>query len=128
MPELMDRCFSGKEVEMKREFLNFVPKTGLGKCSVMLIIAMPIFFALGSSFANSLYRSVPSGNTILADIMARPALALTMLTGMAAGVAAFVTGSIAMFKQKDNTHLVCLATILSALFVMFLIGEIAFPH
>lgn len=113
---------------MKREYLNFAPKTGLGKCSVMLIIAMPLFFALGSSFADSLYRSVPSGNTILADIMARPALALTMLTGMAAGVAAFVTGSIAIVKKKDNSHLVCLATIFGGLLIMFLIGELIFPH
>ena len=113
---------------MKREFTSFVPRTNLGKCSVTLIVAMPLFFALGSSFANSLYRSVPSGDTIFADVLNRPALALTMLTGMAAGVTACVTGAIAMFKKKDDTHLVCLSTMLGGLFIMFLIGEFVFPH
>jgi len=113
---------------MKREFLNFAPKTGLGKCSVILIIAMPILFVLGSSFTTLLYSSVPSGDTIFADITTRPALALTMLTGMAAGVAAFFTGAFAIVKKKDNTYLVCLSTIFGALLIMFLIGEFAFPH
>ncbi len=113
---------------MKKALLDFTPRTGLGKCSVTLIIAMPVFFAIGSSFTNSLYQSVPSGNTIFADVATRPALALTMMTGMAAGIAACVTGAIAMFKEKDDTHLVCLSTILGALFIMFLIGEITFPH
>lgn len=113
---------------MKKELTNFVPKTGLGKCSVMLIVAMPIFLILGSFFTNSLYGSVPSGDTIFADIMTRPVLALTMLTGMAAGVAAFFTGMVAIVKKRDDTHLVCLATIFGGLLLMFLIGEIVFPH
>ena len=113
---------------MKREFTSFVPRTNLGKCSVALIVAMPLFFVLGGSFTNTLYGSVPSGDSIFEDVAMRPALALTMLTGMAAGVAACVTGAIAMFKKKDDTHLVCLSTMLGGLFIMFLIGELVFPH
>ena len=108
--------------------IRFGPKTRLGKWSVGLIVAMPILFFVGASFTNSLYESVPSGNTILEDIAKRPALALTMLTGMASGVSAFITGLIAIIKQKERALLVYMSIIVGALLLFFLIGEILFPH
>ena len=103
-------------------------KSALGKWSIWLIIAMPILFFIGSSFRDSLYASVPSGETILADIATRPALALTMLAGMAAGIAAFITGILAIFKQSDRAILVYVSSLAGALLVVFLAGEILFPH
>jgi len=102
--------------------------TGLGRWSVGLIVAMPILFMLGSSFTNSLYPSVPAGDTILADIAARPALALTMLAGMAAGISAFITGLLAINRQKDYALLVFVSSAIGALLVLFLAAEILFPH
>lgn len=107
---------------------SIIPKTTVGKWSVGLIVAMPILFAIGSSFTNSLYESVPAGETILADIGARPALALTMLAGMAAGISAFIVGLLAIVRQKENALLVYVSTVIGALFILFLAGEIAFPH
>ena len=83
---------------------------------------------VGTSFTNSLYKSVPAGDTILADITARPALALTMLAGMVSGILAFITGLLAVMKQKENAVLVYISTVFGALFVLFLAGEILFPH
>ena len=62
--------------------------------SVVLIVAMPLLFVIGSSFTDTLYQGVQSGRTILGDIVARPALALTMLAGMGAGISAFITGPV----------------------------------
>lgn len=107
---------------------KIIPKATLGKWSVGLIIAMPILFNIGSSFTNSLYKSVPAGETILADIAARPALALTMLAGMVSGVSAFIVGLLAIVKQKENALLVYVAVVIGALLVLFLAGEIVFPH
>lgn len=104
------------------------PNSALGKWSVGLIVAMPILFFVGSFFVNSLYASVPAGDTILADISARPALALTMLAGMAAGIAAFVTGLLAIIRQKDRALLVYVSTAIGALLLLFLAGELLFPH
>ena len=104
------------------------PSTSSGMWSVGLIVAMPVLFAIGSSFTDSLYRSVPSGETILADIVARPALALTMLAGMAAGVSAFVLGLLGIVRQRERALLVYLSTALGGLVVLFLVGEMAFPH
>ena len=113
---------------MIKQLWKIIPTTTLGKWSVGLIIAMPILFVIGTSFTNSLYKSVPAGNTILADIATRPALALTMLVGMAAGISAFLTGLLAILKQKDYALLVFASCSIGALLLLFLVGEILFPH
>jgi hypothetical protein len=105
-----------------------MPKTVLGKWSLGLIIAMPILFVIGTSFTNSLYKSVPAGDTILADIANRPALALSMLAGFASGISAFITGLTAIIKQKERALLVYLSTLMGALLILFLVAEISFPH
>jgi hypothetical protein len=89
---------------------------------------MLILFIIGASFTDSLYKLVPAGGTILADIAARPALALTMLAGMVAGIAAFITGLLAIIRQKESALLVYTSTVIGALLVLFLAGEIIFPH
>ena len=108
--------------------LSFIPKTTLGRWSVGLIVAMPVLFFIGRSLLNLLYKSVPGGNTILEDIAKRPALALTMLTGMVSGISAFITGLIAVIKQKERALFVYAAIIIGALLIIFLLGEILFPH
>ena len=113
---------------LARQPLGITPHTNTGKWSVALIIAMPILFAIGSAFTGTLYSGIPSGDTILADIAARPALALTMLSGMAAGVAALITGLVAILHEKDHALLVYVATLFGALETLFLIGEFLFPH
>ena len=105
-----------------------MPKTNLGKWSLGLIIAMPLLLALGSSFTNSLYESVPSGNTILEDIANRPALALSMLAGLASGVIAFITGLMAIIKQTERAVLVYATTLIGAAANGFIIAEFLFPH
>jgi hypothetical protein len=89
---------------------------------------MPILFVIGSSFSNTLYESVPAGRTILADVAARPYLALTMLAGMATGISAFIIGLLAILKQKENAILVYVSTLIGGLLILYLIGEVAFPH
>ncbi len=112
---------------MTKQALKILPITSLGKWSVGLIIVMPLLFIIGTSLTNSLYKSVPAGGTILADIAVRPALALTMLSGMVAGISAFVTGLLAIIK-KENALLVYASGIIGALLLLFLAGEISFPH
>ena len=105
-----------------------MPKTQLGKWSLGLIAAMPVLLFVGMSFTDLLYESVPAGNSILEDIAGRPALASTMLAGNISGISAFITGLIAIIRQKERAPLVFVATIIGALLILFLIGEILFPH
>ena len=104
------------------------PKSKIGGWSVGLIAVMAICFIIGPMLSDTVYESIPAGNTILADITARPALALTMLAGMAAGVSSFVTGLLGLIRQKDKTLLVYLSTVIGGLLTLYLIAELAFPH
>ncbi len=89
---------------------------------------MPLLFVVGASFRNTIYQAVPAGRTILADIGGRPVLALTMLAGMGAGIAGFITGLLVIVKRKERAILVYIATAVGALLVWFLVGELLFPH
>lgn len=113
---------------MKVQPLRIFPTSLVGKWSVGLIIAMPILFVIGTSLADSLYLSNPPGDTILKDIAARPALALTMLAGMGAGISAFITGMIAIIRKQERTLLVYLSIAVGGFLILFLAGEILFPH
>lgn len=113
---------------MTKQSWRIAPNTPLGVWSVFLVLAMLILIIIGTSFTNTLYQSTPAGDAILKDIAARPALALTMLAGMAAGIATFFIGLFAIIKQKDNTLLVYTATVIGAIFLLLLIGEMLFPH
>jgi uncharacterized membrane protein YeaQ/YmgE (transglycosylase-associated protein family) len=84
-------------------------------------------FLVGMSFARE-YESVQAGDTILADIIGRPGVALFMLAGFGSGIAAFLTGLLAIIRNKERAFLVFISTIIGALLILFLAGEIASPH
>ena len=108
--------------------VGILPKTKLGRWSLGLAVAMPVFLSIGMFVTTPLYESVPAGNTILEDIILRPALALTMLTGMVSGVSAFIVGLIAIIRRKERAVLVYVATSAGAFITIFLLGELIFPH
>ena len=66
--------------------------------------------------------------TIPADIISRPALAISMLAGFGAGISALATGLISIIKQKERAFLVFLSTLVGAALTFFLIAEFLFPH
>jgi len=113
---------------MTKQPASIMPKTTLGKWSVWLIIAMFLLFFIGSSLTNSLYSSVPSGNTILDDSAGRPVLVLSMLAGMAVGVSALITGLLAIIRHKERSLLVYASSLIGAMLLVLLAGEFLFPH
>ena len=108
--------------------MKFLPKTKLGKWSVGLIISMFLLFVVGRLFYSKVYVSVPSGETIPKDIIMRPGVALSMLSGFAAGIVAFITGITAVIKGRERAILVFVSTALGALLIFFLAGEVISPH
>jgi len=122
------KFYAGKEDSMTKQPWSISPRTILGKWSIGLIVVMPILFFIGTLFTNSVYKSIPAGGTILADIAMRPTLVLTMLAGMTAGISAFITGLLAIIRQKENALLVYISSTIGALLLVFLAAEILFPH
>ena len=113
---------------MTKQATGIMPKTTLGKWSIWLMAAMLLMFFFGSSLSRSIYDSAPAGNTILEDFAGRPALALSMLAGMLSGVAAFITGLLAILRQKERALLVYASCALGAMLLVLLVGEILLPH
>ena len=107
--------------------MKILPKTRLGKYSVLLIIAVPILLFIGMSSVD-FYESVPAGKTILQDIIARPGIALPMLAGFICGIASFFTGITSIFKKKERAILVFLSTILGLLVLLWCLTQIVFAH
>ena len=104
-----------------------MPETFLGKWSVALIVAMPIFFYIGMSSVD-FYESVPAGKTIPHDIVARPGIALPMLAGFVSGIAAFFTGIIGIIRKKDHSVFIFLSTAMGFLILLWCLAEVLFPH
>lgn len=104
------------------------PKSELGNWSMALAVAMMVFFLVGTSLTELLYSEVSSGETIWADVKARPALSLSMLVGMTAGIAAYIVGLLALTIRKDRAITVFISTALGALLLILLGGEFIFPH
>jgi len=55
-------------------------------------------------------------------------MAITMLAGMISGIMGFITGLSAIIRKKEKAVLVYISSLIGALFILFLIGEIFFPH
>jgi hypothetical protein len=107
--------------------LVFVPKTKLGKWSVGLILAIPVFFYIGMSFVD-FYEGIPSGRTIPQDIIARPLIALPMSAGFVSGITAFLTGIAAIIRKRELSAFVFFSTFAGFLMVLWCAAEIMFPH
>lgn len=103
------------------------PKTSLGKWSLGLIILVPIFFYLGMILSDY-YSPTSAGNTILEDLMTRPLVSISMLSGFFAGISAFFCGIIDIIKKKDYSIIIIISTILGFLVLFWVIAEIISPH
>lgn len=107
--------------------MRLFPKTKIGFLSVGLIAAMFLFFYLGT-YLVSVYESVSAGETILRDIYRRPGVAISMLFGFAAGIAACVVGLSGIVFYKERSLLVYISTVIGTLLVFFLVGEFLFSR
>ena len=105
-----------------------MPRSKLGMWSIGLIVLMFALIILGMSLTDSLYDGVSAGRTILADIGQRPVLTLSMLAGFGSGIAAFVTGLIALIREKERHVLVFASTLVGLGLIVFLIAEVVWPH
>jgi cellulose synthase/poly-beta-1,6-N-acetylglucosamine synthase-like glycosyltransferase len=99
----------------------FKPRTVLGRWSVGLIFAFFFFLALFLIIAASGARG---GDTFFSNM----ALALPMLLAAFCGVAAFITGLIAIIVSKERAISVMVAAVLGCNVLVFGLGEILFPH
>jgi hypothetical protein len=101
---------------------SFVPRTLMGKWSAGLIIAALLFFAV---FLIEIAAGLRGGDTWnLGDL----APATPVLLAGACAISAFLTGTIGIIASKERSIAVFLATAIGLYALIFVLGEILFPH
>jgi hypothetical protein len=101
--------------------VHFKPKTTPGKWSVGLIM---IFVVLLASFQLLVASGQRGGETFFSNLI----LTIPMLIAGISGVSAFATGLIGIIRSRERSIAVYLATLIGLLVLLFVLGEIAFPH
>jgi hypothetical protein len=102
----------------------FLPRTATGRWAVILIAAFAAFFMLFNIMAIAGLSIGNGSDTFFGNL----ALAIPLLLAAFCGIAAFVTGMIAITLRKDFTVLVILAAVIGLNVLLFALGELLFPH
>lgn len=97
-----------------------MPRTTLGKWSVVLIVIFILLFAL---FLILVASGQKGGETFFSNL----ALSVPMLIAAIAGIASFVIGIISIIKGERSV-LVFISSAVGLLVTIFVLGEIIFPH
>jgi len=100
---------------------GIMPKTHLGKWSVGLILA---FFLLFMVLQILVAAGQQGGATFFDNLL----LSIPAFLGVIAGIASFASGIISILKNKERSVFVFLATAAGLLILIFVLGEIVFPH
>ena len=101
--------------------VHFKPTTYLGTWSAWLIVAFAVSLA-------SFGILVASGQRGGATFFSNPILTVPILFAATSGIAAFVTGLISIVKRKERAISVYVAVAFGLVVLVFVLGEIIFPH
>ncbi|NIT04412.1 hypothetical protein GTO10_05950 [Candidatus Saccharibacteria bacterium] len=101
--------------------MRILPSTPLGKWTVGLTA---FFFLLFGTFQ----LLVASGQRGGATFFSNPLLAIPGLLMGISGIAAFFTGAFSVVRSKERSILVFLATLFGLFVLIFVLGEILYPH
>ena len=98
-----------------------LPKSYLGKWSIGLIAASILFWAVFGLLRASGQRP---GETVFSNL----ALTIPGMLLVTSGVLAFLTGLISVIRNRERSILVFVAMLVGFFILLFLIGEVVFPH
>lgn len=97
-----------------------MPKTHLGKWSFGLIVAFFVLLVV----AQFVVAATGGGGETFADNLP---VSLTMLAVWGTGIAAFVTGLLAIIRQRERSWLAYIAAFIGFLMLVFVLGELFGP-
>lgn len=98
-----------------------MPKTKIGKLSAGLIGAFVVFLVLFYILVASGQRG---GETFFSNLV----LTIPILLAGVCGIVGFVTGLMAIIKQRERNALVFIAVVIGALVILWIAAEFIFPH
>lgn len=98
-----------------------MPKSFLGKLSVILIIAFLFLFII---FQLLVFTGQKGGETFFDNLLLTTPI---FLAGVCA-ITAFFTGIISLIKKRERAILVYISTLIGLLVLWFILGEFLYPH
>jgi len=101
--------------------IHFKPTTTLGKWSAWLIFAFAVSLA---SFGILVASGQRGGDTFFSN----PILTIPILVAATSGIAAFITGLISIVRRKERSISAYVAVAFGLVVLVFVLGEIIFPH
>jgi len=101
--------------------IHFKPTTTLGKRSAWLIFTFAVSLA---SFGILVASGQRGGDTFFSN----PILTIPVLIAATAGISAFITGLISIVRSRERSISVYLAIGFGLITLVFVLGEIIFPH
>jgi len=101
--------------------INLMPKTILGRWSVGLIVLFLLLLVL-------FHILVASGQRGGETFFSNPYLAFTGIFIAMSGISSFFTGIFSIIRNKERSILVFLSTLIGLFVLLFVFGEILFPH
>ena len=101
--------------------IHFKPTTTLGKRSAWLIFTFAVSLA---SFGILVASGQRGGDTFFSN----PILTIPVLIAATAGISAFITGLISIVRSRERSVSVYVAVAFGLITLVFVLGEIIFPH
>ncbi len=98
-----------------------MPTTLLGKWSISLAIALTALFVL---FQVLVALGERGGETFFSNLV----LTIPIIMAGVSGVLAFLTGILGIIRSRERSILVFLSTMIGFFVLLFILGEILFPH
>jgi len=101
--------------------IHFKPTTSLGKRSAWLIFTFAVSLALFGILVASGQRG---GDTFFSN----PILTIPILVAAIAGISAFIVGLASILRRRERSISVYLAVGFGLITLIFVLGELIFPH
>jgi hypothetical protein len=101
--------------------ISFLPKTKSGKLTALAILSFA-FFLSAAMIAVALGEE--GGETLFDNLK----ISVPMFLAGGSAIAGCIVGLISIIKYKERSVIVLLASFVSLLITLFLIGEFTFPH
>ena len=99
--------------------ITILPKSSLGRWSVVLAAAFILLFVILQIFYTSVHR-----NPVTNPGSPSPFILIGVVAEYISGIASFVTGLISLIKRKERAILVFLVVAVGSFVLLFLVGEL----
>lgn len=103
-------------------------KSKLSWASITSFALIVVCFSISTVSANTIYSSVMSNDTAIADFSSRPLVSVSMLLAGLFALTSLIAGLVSIIKFKERSVWVFVPVVISGLLVLMTVTELIFQH